>query len=1499
MKNLPSLILVLFAVGTLGYASEAQAQCVGGAPNGVFTPPMEECDDGNRINSDGCTNACRLPVCGDGAVRAPIEVCDDENMLAGDGCSPLCTIEAGWECAPPLVIEAIDPQGPAGGTLASWTVAADGQSATQNTNTTNPSVGYLAEADGFAAVYTFEIEVETTDDDDFIGFVLGYQEDEVTGGAGPVDYLLLDWKQTDQTICSGTARRGLSVSRVTGAVATGNNCDFWRHNGVVEEIARPTGAGSLGDVGWQDGRAYEFTIKYRPTSLVILVDGVEQVNIAPAVGETFPAGTMGFYGFSQTDVRYRIINPIAPSKCNRPPLGMNSAASVVTGTSTVAVAVPAGFSDREGDGLDASSIRVLSISGPGTVTTTDPGSGAADGTITLSPTNASTPGTYTVTYEFCDDDPVLPLCETASVSITYNDPPTLTAPGAATSGGGASFDVSDLIALSTTNAVDGGWDATSFTAATSDAGPFGAMVASAQGGTCTISGSELSYMEPAVLTGTTDSCEVQLCEADPGPVGPVATDRACDTVTVVFDLDADGDGIPSTVEGPGDFDGDGIPNDRDLDSDGDGILDAVELLADPDMDGPAFLDLDSDGDGVPDATEGHDTDGDGVPDTAVVVAADVDGNGVDDVYDASPATTPDHDTDTTPDYLDADDDGDGIPTSVEALLGNTDVLTGDTTPDYLDADDDGDGIDTAIECSGAICEQSDGDGIPDYRDLDSDNDGLLDSMECSIFPCANLDGDSLPNYRDADDDGDTLLTSIEIADQLVHGTPDTDGIDAWLDTDSDGDGALDSAELRMDLDGDGIPDYLDPDSSPADGDGDGIPDTLECGGLPATCPDTDGDGTPDFQDDDDDGDGIPTVVECPAFAACTDSDGDMFPDWRDVDDDNDGILTATEVQGTAGTQDTDGDSIFDHLDLDSDDDGIDDAVEGHDDDGDGIPDAVAAGRDGDADGLDDAFDGDCVAASDCGGIIGIPAPTPDQDGDDVADYVDLDSDDDGISDAAECGMVECPDTDGDMVPDYLDDDSDGDGVPDVIEGHDANFDGTPDVDPAMEDTDGDGLDDAYDADCDTEVACGGVIGVTAPLPERDLDGTPDWRDDDDDDDSIPTATEIADATTHGNPDTDGIPAYLDSDSDDDGASDLLEAGLDLDEDGIPDYLDPDSQPTDTDMDGIPDVLECADLSMPATCRDTDMDGTPDWQDPDDDGDGVPTIDERPAGDQDTDMDGMPDHLDVDDDGDGLPTADECGASTCRDTDEDGTPDYLDEDDDDDGILTADEIADGAMFGNDVDGDGNVNWLDTDSDGDGMSDMMEGRTDDSDMDGIPDYLDPDDSPADQDMDGLPDREECDDPSMVSTCRDTDGDGTPDLLDEDDDGDGIPTREELNAGVPRDTDGDGTPNHLDDDDDGDGIPTRTEREDAETFGDDVDDDGLVNWLDPNADGEGADDGEEGRGDDDGDGIPNYLDPTNDTATAGGVSGGAGCSAAPMQSAPFSLLFLVGWLLVRRRR
>ena len=50
----------------------------------------EQCDDGNNVNNDACSNACNNPRCGDNIVQSG-EQCDDGNTVNNDSCSNACT----------------------------------------------------------------------------------------------------------------------------------------------------------------------------------------------------------------------------------------------------------------------------------------------------------------------------------------------------------------------------------------------------------------------------------------------------------------------------------------------------------------------------------------------------------------------------------------------------------------------------------------------------------------------------------------------------------------------------------------------------------------------------------------------------------------------------------------------------------------------------------------------------------------------------------------------------------------------------------------------------------------------------------------------------------------------------------------------------------------------------------------------------------------------------------------------------------------------------------------------------------------------------------------------------------------------------------------------------------------------------------------------------------------------------------------------------------------
>lgn len=340
----------------------------------------------------------------------------------------------------------------------------------------------------------------------------------------------------------------------------------------------------------------------------------------------------------------------------------------------------------------------------------------------------------------------------------------------------------------------------------------------------------------------------------------------------------------------------------------------------------------------------------------------------------------DFDNDGVPDAIDLDDDNDGIPDMQE--------YPGLTLLSDPGADDNGNGIPnyrdpTYTSCGGlnanGVCTNfdKDGDGVPNSFDLDSDNDGVPDIIENGGV---DADGDGiLDNFTDTDADGlsqsiDGNNTGLASSGQgLGVVDSDGDGIPNSLDSDSDGDGISDLRENGLpDADNNGLIDGF------ADSDGDGYANALDprtghsgpadpaASGIPALY-------TPADINNNGRYDGAPVIRN---------DDGDLRFNFIDADSDNDGITDNVEGQSTTGYQtptatdanangiadiygvggivpvDTDSDGNPDYLDMDADNDGLSDIAEGHDINGNGMPDEnlVLTNVDSDGDGIDDVFD---------------------------------------------------------------------------------------------------------------------------------------------------------------------------------------------------------------------------------------------------------------------------------------------------------------------------------------------------------------------------------------------------------------------------------------------------------------------------------------------------------------------------------------------------------------
>jgi hypothetical protein len=512
----------------------------------------------------------------------------------------------------------------------------------------------------------------------------------------------------------------------------------------------------------------------------------------------------------------------------------------------------------------------------------------------------------------------------------------------------------------------------------------------------------------------------------------------------------------------------------------------------------------------------------------------------------------------------------------------------------------------------------------------------------------------------------------------------------------------------------------------------------------------------------------------------------------------------------------------------------------------------------------------------------INCPLVDTDLDGVPNAVDLDDDNDGLTDTQEGSG----DADNDGTPNSSDRDSDGDGINDVIEagGSDPNGDGVIGGTP-FTDTDGDGLSNIVDTN----------NGGTPLTPvDTDGDGTPNFRDNDDDNDGDLTSAEGT-----GDGDGDGIPDYLESatvDTDNDGVNNeadpantnacipsIAAGACDLDNDGTPNSTD-----TDDDGDGYTDTDETAAGSNPldngSRPADNDNDGISNVTDPDDDNDGLTDVRENTLGtnpfNRDTDSDGEFDAAEVgpganalDTDGDGIIDARESsitdtdndgvnneadpnntnacvpnrGAAVC-DLDNDGTPNSTDTDDDGDGYTDTDETAagtdplDNGSRPADNDNDGISNVTDPDDDNDGLTDVRENTlgtnpfNGDTDSDGEGDNAEVGTgaNPLDTDGDGIIDARE-------SSTTDTDGDGVNNEADPANTNACVPS---IAAGAC-DLDGDGTPNSTDTDDDGDGYTDTDETaagtnpRDSSSRPADNDNDGISNVTDPDDDNDGLTD------------------------------------------------------------
>ncbi len=290
------------------------------------------------------------------------------------------------------------------------------------------------------------------------------------------------------------------------------------------------------------------------------------------------------------------------------------------------------------------------------------------------------------------------------------------------------------------------------------------------------------------------------------------------------------------------------------------------------------------------------------------------------------------------------------------------------------------------------------------------------------------------------------------------------------------------------------------------------------------------------------------------------------------------------------------------------------------------------------------------------------------------------------------------DFDGDGTPDYLDRDSDNDGVGDDIEG--------------LTDSDGDGLPDSIDIDSDNDGTLdqdesndndsSGENGVSDSSGEN---GGSDSSGENGGSDSSGAGETSQSSESDANSNGSDVSESLPIDSDSDGVPDFIEiewaVEMDVDGDGIANHLD-----LDSDNDGIGDSIEAATAGsaplggngLVGDPLDSDGDGRFDMFDRDSDNDGIPDAVEILGLSSDTNLDGVIDNF-TDADLNGQDDILALLQLIFPDTDLDGLSDHLDTDSDNDGLLDTQEVGWG-----DSNGDGLIDNLE-DTDNDGLADLV--------------------------------------------------------------------------------------------------------------------------------------------------------------------------------------------------
>ena len=302
LEGLPPYTLNVYARGLAPTRNQSYTlKCTGGSD-----PPRcgdgqiddaEQCDDGAG-NSDTLPAACRTdctnPRCGDGVVDSG-ETCEPPN--AGT-CDDLCQLQEivcpdGSQSIPfDLNTWTVEQYEFRQALQADWGPLPDGTVVVQRNDSDASLYRDGTNLAGRVVEGTWRVGPGGNSDNDFVGFVFGYQ--------ARGKYYLFDWKREFQRqTFFGIAEMGMSL-KVVDCEGDPTANDLWQT--AMQDCVTTL---EHNDLAWDVNTDYRFRLDFTPGEFTVEVrQGDALLQSWTIADSTYASGEFGFYNFSQEDVSY-------------------------------------------------------------------------------------------------------------------------------------------------------------------------------------------------------------------------------------------------------------------------------------------------------------------------------------------------------------------------------------------------------------------------------------------------------------------------------------------------------------------------------------------------------------------------------------------------------------------------------------------------------------------------------------------------------------------------------------------------------------------------------------------------------------------------------------------------------------------------------------------------------------------------------------------------------------------------------------------------------------------------------------------------------------------------------------------------------------------------------------------------------------------------------------------------------------------------------------------